>query len=191
MIWMSLRLEPGPEPALEPEQQHEHQARDHRRHRERQVDQRDEEALAAELELGDRPGGRDPDQRVERHRHRRGGERERDRRPGVGMPQRGKVGRDSLGERLGEDGDQRQEQDGAEERQADRDQQPTHQRRLAQRRQAGTRRQHGRAQGGGGRRHQEWAPAMRSRPQACNRLMTRSSANDRTSMAAPIAVAPR
>ena len=55
MILMSCAVSHGPNQPLRAEQQHEHQAGDDRRHRERQVDQRDQQALAAKLELGDRP----------------------------------------------------------------------------------------------------------------------------------------
>ncbi len=67
-----VRREPRPEPALGAEQQHVDQAGDHRRDRERQVDQRDQEALAGELELGDRPGRGEAEDEVQRHRDRRG-----------------------------------------------------------------------------------------------------------------------
>ena len=43
------------------------QAGDHRRDREGQVDQGDQQALAAEVELGDRPGRGDAEDQVERH----------------------------------------------------------------------------------------------------------------------------
>ena len=78
MILMSCAAEPRAEPALRAEQQHVDQAGDHRRDRERQVDQRDQQALAAELELGDRPGGRDAEDQVERHGDRRGQQRQAD-----------------------------------------------------------------------------------------------------------------
>ena len=75
----SVGPEPGPEQALRAEQQHVDEARHHRRDREGQVDQRDEEALAAELELRDRPGGRDAEDEVERHGDGGDGERQPDR----------------------------------------------------------------------------------------------------------------
>jgi hypothetical protein len=56
--------QPGPEPALRAEEQHEDQAGDDRRDGEGQVDQRDQQALAAELELGDRPGRATPKTRL-------------------------------------------------------------------------------------------------------------------------------
>ena len=52
--------QPRAEPAVRAEQQHEHQAGDHRRDRERQVDQRQQQVLAGEAEPGDRPAGAMP-----------------------------------------------------------------------------------------------------------------------------------
>jgi hypothetical protein len=54
MILMSI-LQPVPEIALRAEQEHEDQPGDDRRHRERQIDYRDQQALAPEVVLGDRP----------------------------------------------------------------------------------------------------------------------------------------
>jgi hypothetical protein len=84
MILMSLSDQPAAEPALRAEDQHEDQTGDDRRNRERQVDQRDQELLAAELELGDRPGGRHTEDEVERHRDRRRQQRQLDRRQASG-----------------------------------------------------------------------------------------------------------
>ena len=56
--------QPGTEPALGTEQQNEDKTGDDRRDRERQVDQRDQELLAAELELGDGPGCATPKTRL-------------------------------------------------------------------------------------------------------------------------------
>ena len=63
--------QPRAQPALQAEQQHEDQPGDHRRDRERQVDQREQHVLAAEVELRDRPGRRDAEHQVQRHRDRR------------------------------------------------------------------------------------------------------------------------
>ena len=63
--------EPRAEQALRAEQQHEDQAGDHRRDRERQIDQRDQERAAGESEPRDRPRRRDAEDEVERHRDRR------------------------------------------------------------------------------------------------------------------------
>ena len=67
MIWMSWAISHGPEQALHAEEQHEDQARDDRRNGERQVDQRDQQALAHEIELGDRPGRGDAEHEIQRH----------------------------------------------------------------------------------------------------------------------------
>ena len=91
MILMSCSLEPGPEPALRAEHQHVDQARDHRRDRERQVDQRDQQLLAAEIELGDRPGGRDAEHEVQRHGDGRGQQRQPDGRQRIGLDERREV----------------------------------------------------------------------------------------------------
>ena len=64
---MSCAASHGPEPALQAEEQHVDQAGDHRRDRERQVDQRDQQVLAAEVELGDRPGRGHAEDRGQRH----------------------------------------------------------------------------------------------------------------------------
>jgi hypothetical protein len=111
--------EPGPERPLRAEQQHVDEARHHRRDREGQVDQGDEEALAPELELRDRPGGRDAEHQVERHRDRRDREGEPDRRPGVRVLEGFEIGRKALPERLDEDGRERQDQEQSEEQERD------------------------------------------------------------------------
>ena len=72
--------QPGAEPALHPEHQHIDQARHHRRHREGQVDQGDQEGLAGKIELGDRPGRGDAEHGVERHRDGGGDQRQAHRR---------------------------------------------------------------------------------------------------------------
>ncbi len=59
MIWMSCAASQGPSQPCAPNSSTKISAGDHRRDGERQVDQRDQQALAAELELGDGPGGRD------------------------------------------------------------------------------------------------------------------------------------
>ena len=110
MILMSCSISHVAEPALGAEQQHPDQARDHRRDRERQVDEGEQQALAAELELGDRPGGGHAEDGVQRHRDRGHQQRQPDRREGVRLAdQRAEVGADALGERLVEHDDQRQE----------------------------------------------------------------------------------
>ena len=66
-----MRLQPRPEITLRAEQQHEHQARDHRADRERQIDQRDQEGLAAKLEFRDGPGRDHAEHQIEADRNRR------------------------------------------------------------------------------------------------------------------------
>jgi hypothetical protein len=44
-----------PVPTLRTKQEHIDQARDHRRHRERQIDERDEQTFSPEIKLRDRP----------------------------------------------------------------------------------------------------------------------------------------
>ena len=62
---------PGAEPAVGTEQQHEYHAGDDRRYREWKVDQRDQQVFAGKLELGNAPGGRHPEDQIDRHRDRR------------------------------------------------------------------------------------------------------------------------
>ena len=91
-----VRLEPGAEQALRAEQQHVDQAGDHRRDRERQVDQRDQEALAPELELGDRPGGGHAEDQVERHGDGRDQQGQSDRSERVRLGDAGEIGAEPL-----------------------------------------------------------------------------------------------
>ncbi|MNN14075.1 hypothetical protein D3C81_1271280 [compost metagenome] len=121
-----MRFQPRAEPALRAEQQHVDQARDHRRHRERQVDQRDQQVLAAELELGDGPCRRHAEHHVQRHRDRRHRQRELDRGHGIGFDQRFKVGLHALAQRFVEDRSQRHEQEQREEQHRQRDQRVAH-----------------------------------------------------------------
>ena len=70
---------------------------------ERQIDQRREQALAAEVEPGDRPRGRDAEDRVGRHRQRRDEERQPDRRERLRGLDRRHVRLPTIAERLDED----------------------------------------------------------------------------------------
>ncbi len=115
--------QPRPEPALQAEDQHVDQARDHRRHRERQVDQRDQQVLAAEAELGDRPGRGHAEDEVQRHRDRRGQQRQPDRVQRIRLGDRREIDAEPLLQRLVEHERQRHEQEQREERQRDADQQ--------------------------------------------------------------------
>ncbi len=95
-----MRVEPWPEPALGAEQQNEDEARDDRRDGEGQLDQRDERRLAAEVELGDRPGGGDAEDRVQRNRDRGDDQRQPDRRPSVRLADRGEPHLPALAQRF-------------------------------------------------------------------------------------------
>jgi hypothetical protein len=118
--------QPRADPALRAEHQHVDQARHHRRHRERQIDQRGEEGLAAELELGDGPGRSHAEHEVQRHRDGGRDQREADRAPGIGLLQRFEVRRDALAQRLGRHGRQRQHEEQEHERERNADQRPAH-----------------------------------------------------------------
>ena len=97
------------------------QAGDDRRDREGQVDQRDQEGLARELELGDRPGGGDAEDEVERHRDRRDEQRQPDGRQRVGVGERGEDRRRSpCAKASAKTGDQRQQQEEREEGEGER-----------------------------------------------------------------------
>src|SRR5262249_33108061 len=87
----ALALEKWAEIALGPEQEHIDQSRNHRRDREGKVYQRVEDALAWELELGDRPGGRQTEDDVGRNRDRGHEQGELDGGERVGLDQRRKV----------------------------------------------------------------------------------------------------
>ena len=96
MIFRSCVAQPLAEPALQAEDEHEDQAGDHRRDRERQVDQREQQVLAAEVELGDRPRRGDAEDEVQRHAIAAASERQPDRRQRVGLGDRGEVDVDAL-----------------------------------------------------------------------------------------------
>ena len=95
-IWMSWSSSHGPEQALGAEHQHVDQAGDHRRHRERQVDQRHQQALAAEIELGHAQAALTPNTRLSGTEisHREHGELQR--RQGVRLEDRGEEGAEAL-----------------------------------------------------------------------------------------------
>ena len=114
--------EPRTEEALGAEQEDVDQAGDHRRHRERQVDQRGQQALAGELEFRDRPRRDDAEDDVERHRDRRDQQGQPDRGERVGLGDAGEIGAETLAQRLDEHGEERQQQEQDEERERGRDQ---------------------------------------------------------------------
>jgi hypothetical protein len=88
MTFRSWSMQPAAEPALQAEHQHVDQAGDHRADRERQVDQRQQQVLAVELELRDRPGRGDAEHQVQRHADGGGDQRQLDRRQGIGLGRR-------------------------------------------------------------------------------------------------------
>ena len=108
-----------PEPALHAKHQHIDQARHHRRDRERQVDQRHQEGLAGEVELGNGPGGGDAEDGVERHGDGGGGQGQFDRGQRVFVAERRESLAPAVRQRLAEDHRQRQHQDQADEGQHD------------------------------------------------------------------------
>ena len=124
--------QPRPEPALAAEQQHEHHARDDRRDRKGQIDERQEQVLAAEVELRDRPARADAEDQVGRHRDGGGQKRELHRGDGVGILHGCEVRTETVGKRLDEDRRQRQDQKEPEKREHDRDEHPPHKPRLGQ-----------------------------------------------------------
>ena len=83
--------QPFAEPALQAEHQHVDQAGDHRAHRERQVDQRQQHVLAAEVELGDAPGRGHAEHQVHRHADAGGDQRELDGGERIGLDDRRQV----------------------------------------------------------------------------------------------------
>ena len=91
MTWMPWRLQPRAEPALPAEQQHEDHARDDRRNAVGQVDQRNQQALAGELELGDGPGRDHAEHRVDRHGNHSDQQGQADGRQGVAVAERAGV----------------------------------------------------------------------------------------------------
>ena len=95
-----MGLEPGAEPALRAEHQHIDEAGDHRRNREWQIDKGRQEALAAKLEFGDGPGGRQAENRIERYRDGGDEQGQPHRRQGIGIEDRGKIRLQSLGQGL-------------------------------------------------------------------------------------------
>ncbi len=89
---------------------------------ERQVDQRDQQALALELEFRDRPGGRDAEQRIDRHDDRRREQRQLDRGERVRVVERLEEDAPALRERLRQHGAERRQQQQRQEADGDRDQ---------------------------------------------------------------------
>ena len=109
---------------MQPEHEDVDEARDNRGDGEGQINERDEERLAAELKLGDAPRRGDAEEDVQRHGDGGHEEREFDGGDGVRLTQRAEVGVPALAQRLREDIDQRQQQEDAEEERRDRDEDP-------------------------------------------------------------------
>src|SRR5690606_7280208 len=92
----AIGFEPGAEHAAGAEKQDIDQARNDRRDRKGQVDQRDQEGLALEFELGDGPGGGNTEDDVERHGNGGDQEGQPDGRKRIGALQRLDIGADAL-----------------------------------------------------------------------------------------------
>ncbi len=137
------------------------------------------------------PGGGDAEHDVQRHGDGGGEQRQPDGRQRVGLDDRCQIGLPALLERFDEHRDQRQQQEGGEERQRDRDDEPLDERgigrgraRLEARRAA-----EGRGVGVRDHGHQRDLPLERA-VQACSALMMSSRTNETTSITAATAVAP-
>jgi len=121
MILMSCAASHGPSTPLQAEQQHEHHAADHRRYRERQVDKRDQQVLAGELEFRDCPGGRDAEDRIEWHDDQGGQQGQPDGRQRFRLAQRRPIAAEPQPQGFGEHYDKRQEQEQQQEAKGDGD----------------------------------------------------------------------
>ena len=164
-----VRLEPRAERALGAEEQHEDEARDHRRHGKRQVDQRDEQLASRKPEARDCPRRRDAERHVQRHRKPGHHRRQPQGTPRLRLGDRRPVDLEPLGEGLGEHRDQRHHEAQGKKRQRKADEAPAYQ----------------------ARSHQAPSTPLRRRSQACVMLIASSSTNDRPSMTVASAVAPR
>ncbi len=116
-----MALQPWPPKTLRAEQQHEDEARDHRTDRERQIDQRDQESLAAKVEFGDRPGRDQPEHQIEADRNHRDHQRQPDRRQCFRIGQCGEISTNPLGKGLREHDHERQHDEDGEEDHGHRD----------------------------------------------------------------------
>ena len=105
---MSCSISHGPRISLPAEQQHEHHPRDDRRDGKRQVDERDEQLLSAELKLADGPRGGHAEHEIRRHRDGGGRQRQAKRGHRVGFGDRVDISTPAEPERFGENGGQRQ-----------------------------------------------------------------------------------
>src|SRR3954470_14759611 len=112
----AVRRKPGAKQALQTEEQHVDEPRDDRRDGKGQVDERQQRALAPELELSDRPGGCEAKERVERHADRCGKYRELDRGARLGLRESGEIDARTFAKGLGKHEDQREHEEESEER---------------------------------------------------------------------------
>jgi hypothetical protein len=114
--------QPFAEIALQAEQDDVDQAGDHRRHAERQVDERQEQRLAGEIEFRDQPRGDDAEEYIQRDRDEGDRQRQQDGRLRVGIGESAEIVGDAFAERLEEDVGQWQHQKEAGEGDSDADQ---------------------------------------------------------------------
>src|SRR3546814_16602052 len=98
-------VQPFTHPSLGAEYQHVDQSRNHRRHREGQVDKSNQQVLAAKVELGDAPGSGYAKYQIERDGNGSGQQGKPDRRQRVRFDDGGNVGIQALAEGFGKDGD--------------------------------------------------------------------------------------
>ena len=183
-------LQIGTEPTVGAENQDIGDARDHRRYGERQIDQSDERALAAEFEFRDGPGGHDTKYHVGGHGDGGHQQRQLDRRPRRGVGDRSPICGQSPGKGLREHHDEGQQQEGRHECQRDADQQQAAPG-CGRARRWSARRVRARACGlidGHGCIHQR--PPSLETAQACSALMPSISVKDNTSITTAMAVAP-
>ena len=117
--------QPRSEPALGTEDQDVDQARHHRRDRERQVDQRHQQGLAAEVVFADQPGRTDAEHQIQRHRDAGDQQGELQRGQRIGLAQRVQVGIEPVAQGFDEDRGQRQQQEKRDEGERGADQQTT------------------------------------------------------------------
>ena len=189
-----MRLQPRAEPALGAKHQHIDQAGNHGRDGERQVDQGQQDALAAELELGDAPRCRHAKHQVQRYGDGRRDQGQLDGGNRVRIDDGGDICFPALLERFGEHGHQGHDQKGRQEQQGDGDQYRAHPQRL-QHDGADIRFETARLwrrivhirHGSDIRTHDFFAFP---RVHACSRLIVNNSRKDTTSITTAMAVAP-
>src|SRR5215207_3444003 len=168
-----MLLEPWAQPALQSEKKHIDEARDHRRDREGNVDQGDQQAPAVETEFGDDPGGHDAEDHVDRHCNGGGEQGQSDGGEGYRIGDGPAVGAPALGESLDEHGDQRQADKQGEEKKGCADQRHAHGEGIAT---------------NGPQRHAS-ALRNRQRDQACMELMPKRIRSETKSITTAMAVA--